>query len=110
MRESEIENRLVWHVERLGGKAYKFTSPSNRGVADRVVCLPDGTTWFIEVKAPKGRLSPLQKRFADEMRDLKQHYACLWSNEMVDEWALLVAYPIDMFYWELSKVAKENKT
>lgn len=87
MIESEIENQLIWHVERMGGQAYKFTSPANRGVADRVVCLPNGETYFVELKAPKGRLSPLQKRFAKEMRDLGQRYACLWSLQMVDEWA-----------------------
>ena len=86
MRESEIEQHLIWHVERLGGKAYKFTSPSNRGVADRVICLPDGSTWFVEVKAPRGRLSKLQEIFASEMTALNQNYACLWSKEMIDEW------------------------
>jgi len=85
--EKEIENLLVWHVERMGGKAYKFMSPSNRGVADRIVCLPDGSTWFIELKKKGGRLSPLQQIFAGEMQMLNQNYACLWTKEQVDEWA-----------------------
>lgn len=87
MRESEIERYLVWHVEMRGGKAYKFKSPSQRGVADRVICLPDGTTWFVELKAPKGRLSELQKLYAQDMARLGQRYACLWSKEMVEQWA-----------------------
>ena len=87
MRESEIETYLVWVVTGLGGRTYKFRSVTQRGVADRVVCLPDGTTWFIELKAPKGRLSPLQRLFADQMQELKQRYACLWTKEQVDEWA-----------------------
>ena len=87
-KESDVENLLVWHVERMGGKAYKFESPSHRGVADRVVCLPDGATWFIELKRPKGgRLSPLQQIFAGEMLMLQQKYACLWTKEAVDAWA-----------------------
>ena len=61
MKESEIENYLVWHVERMGGKAYKFKSPSQRGVSDRVICLPDGQTWFVELKTKGGRLSVLQQ-------------------------------------------------
>ena len=85
MRESEIESYLVWHVERLGGRAYKFKSPSQRGVADRVVCLP-GVTWFVELKAPRGRLSALQKIFAQDMQQYGQRYACLWSKEMIDQW------------------------
>lgn len=87
MLEKEVEDHLVWHVARLGGKAYKFASPSQRGVADRIVCLPDGTTWFIELKRPKGgRLSPLQQIFAGEMLMLQQKYICLWSKEQVNEW------------------------
>ena len=86
MRESEIENHLVWHVERMGGKAYKFRSPSQRGVSDRIVCLPDGQTWFVELKAPRGRLSVLQQLFAGEMQLRNQKYACLWSKEMIDKW------------------------
>lgn len=84
--EAEVENLLVWHVERLGGKAYKFASPNHRGVADRIVCLPDGQTWFIELKTKGGRLSPLQKLFAAEMARLNQRYACLWTKGQVDEW------------------------
>lgn len=87
MKESEIENYLVWRVELLGGTAYKFRSPSQRGVADRVVCLPDGSTHFIELKAPKGRLSALQQLFASDMVALKQRYACLWSKQQIDDWA-----------------------
>ena len=86
MKESEIEAHLVWHVEVMGGKAYKFKSPSQRGVADRIVCLPDGRTWFVELKKEGGRLSELQKLFATDMERMKQRYACLWSKEMIDEW------------------------
>ena len=85
--EKEIENYFVWTVERKGGRTYKFTSPSKRGVADRIACLPDGNTWFVELKTKGGRLSELQKLFANEMALLKQKYACLWTKEQIDAWA-----------------------
>ena len=85
--EKEIENYFVWTVERKGGRTYKFTSPSRRGVADRIACLPDGNTWFVELKTKGGRLSELQKLFANEMALLKQTYACLWTKEQIDAWA-----------------------
>lgn len=84
--EKHIEAYLVKRVKAMGGIAYKFTSPGHRGVADRIVCLPGGVVWFIELKAPGGRLSPLQKVFADDMKRLGQKYACLWSREQVDGW------------------------
>ena len=86
MLEKNIEAHLVKSVRRIGGVAYKFTSPAHRGVADRVVCLPDGSTWFVELKTEGGRLSPLQKVFADEMARMNQNYCVLWSKEQVNLW------------------------
>jgi hypothetical protein len=86
MKESEVENHFVWTIERMGGKTYKFTSPGRKGVADRIACLPDGQTWFVELKTKGGRLSALQKLFAEDMARLHQNYACLWTKEQVNEW------------------------
>lgn len=86
MLEKTIEKHFVWAVERAGGKTYKFVSPSHRGVADRIACMPNGVTWFVELKTKGGRLSELQKIFASDMALLKQNYACLWSIEHVNEW------------------------
>jgi len=83
--EKHVERHLVQEVKKRGGVAYKFTSPSHRGVSDRVVCLP-GQTWFVELKQAGGKLSALQKLFADEMARLGQNYVCLWSKEDVDKW------------------------
>jgi hypothetical protein len=86
MKEKIVENHFVWAVERVGGKAYKFTSPGRKGVADRIACMPDGSTWFVELKTKGGRLSVLQKMFMSDMALLKQNYACLWTKEQIDEW------------------------
>ena len=85
MKEKIVENHFVWAVERIGGKTYKFTSPGRKGVADRIACLPDGSTWFVELKTKGGRLSVLQKMFMSDMALLKQNYACLWTIEQIDE-------------------------
>ena len=85
-RESEIEKYFVWTVQRMGGTAYKFTSPAHRGVSDRIACLPGGAVYFVELKAPGGRLSPLQKLFAARMKELGQNYTTLWSKTEIDEW------------------------
>jgi hypothetical protein len=86
MLERDIEKYFVKCVQAVGGKAYKFVSPSNRGVSDRVVCFADGSTHFVELKRPGGKLSPLQQMFASDMRALNQNYACLWSKADVDAW------------------------
>jgi ribosomal protein S6 len=87
MKESEVEKHFKWAVERAGGRTYKFTSPGRKGVADRIACLPDGSTWFVELKTKGGRLSELQKLFATEVQALNQRYACLWTKEQVDAFA-----------------------
>jgi hypothetical protein len=86
MKEKIVENYFVWAVERIGGKTYKFTSPGRKGVADRIACLPDGSTWFVELKTKGGRLSALQKMFMSDMALLNQKYACLWTTEQIDGW------------------------
>lgn len=86
MKESEIEKYFDWVVQRAGGKTYKFRSLTQRGVADRIACIPDGQTWFVELKTKGGKLSALQKLFATDMLCLQQRYVCLWTKEQVDEW------------------------
>ncbi|WP_373222700.1 VRR-NUC domain-containing protein [Flavonifractor plautii] len=70
MKESEIEARLVRGVKALGGVAYKFVSPGNVGVPDRVVVLPGGRVIFVELKAEAGRLSPMQRQQLARLRRL----------------------------------------
>ena len=85
MLEREIERYLVKRVEALGGKAYKFVSPGRAGVADRIVCLANGETWFVEIKTEGGRLSALQKVFAEDMIRMNQRYLVVWNKEQIDE-------------------------
>jgi hypothetical protein len=87
INESEIERYFVWTVQRMGGITYKFRALNCKGVSDRIACLPNGSTHFVELKAPTGRLSPLQNKFAQDMKRLNQTYACLWKKSDIDEWA-----------------------
>lgn len=88
MLEKEIEQYFIWAVEKLGGKTYKFKSPTQRGVPDRIACLPNGETWFVELKRPEdGELSELQKLFAEDMRELNQKYVLLDTKDQIASWA-----------------------
>ena len=86
MLEREIEKYLIRRVEALGGKAYKFVSPGRAGVADRLVVLPGGRVWFVELKVKGGRLSALQQVFSSDMAALGQNYIVLWNKENVNDW------------------------
>ena len=86
--ERDIERYLVRRTIEHGGVAYKWVSPGRVGVADRIVCLPGGVVWFVELKTATGRLSPLQNVFAADMRRLGMQYIVISSKEEVDQWIL----------------------
>ena len=83
--ERDIERYLVRRAIERGGVAYKWVSPGRVGVADRIVLLPGGVVWFVELKSSTGRLSPLQKLFAADMARLGMNYIVIRSKGEVDE-------------------------
>lgn len=60
MLEKDIERRLRELIKKLGGASYKFVSPNNPGVPDRIILAPGGKVWFVELKTETGRLTKLQ--------------------------------------------------
>lgn len=87
MREKEIEDYLRLKIKTLGGRAYKFVSPGNAGVPDRLVLLPGGRIAFAEMKAPGGRATPLQKRQMEYIASLGFSVWLLDSRAKVDDFA-----------------------
>jgi len=85
MRESTIEARLVRMVRAKGGLCYKFVSPGNPGVPDRIVITPGGRTIYVELKTPVGRLARIQKWQQEELRKRQAEVRTLWSVEQVNE-------------------------
>ena len=55
-------------VRAKGGLCYKFVSPGNPGVPDRIVITPAGRTIYVELKTEVGRLAAVQKWQQEEMR------------------------------------------
>ena len=78
-------------VKDIGGIAYKFVSPAHRGVADRLVVLPGGQVWFVEVKTDTGKLSPLQETFRKDINALGANYVCLYGEADVHLWLAYVS-------------------
>ena len=72
MKESELERALVSEVKREGGEAFKWVSPGNSGVPDRIVMLPDGRIYFVEMKSGRGTLRPVQAKVLERIRALGQ--------------------------------------
>ena len=68
MKESAIEAKLVRMVRDRGGLCYKFVSPGNPGVPDRIVITPDGKSIYVELKTEMGRLAAVQHWQLEQMR------------------------------------------
>lgn len=61
MKESEIETWIRRQITLSGGLFFKFVSPGNDGVPDRICILPGGRIIFVELKTKTGRLSEVQR-------------------------------------------------
>jgi len=84
MRENVIEKRLREAIEEIGGKAFKFSSPGNIGVPDRIVLLA-GRVIFVELKKPGQELRAIQKYRRRQFEKLGFQVAVIDSIEKVDE-------------------------
>lgn len=85
MREKLIEDYLRDEVKSIGGRAFKFVSPGNNGVPDRLVCLPGGKIAFIELKAPGKKSTPLQEVQQKRLKDLGFYVLVISSMAGVDD-------------------------
>ncbi|WP_433583989.1 VRR-NUC domain-containing protein [Paenibacillus amylolyticus] len=86
LKENQIESYLRQKVKDLGGIAYKFVSPGNSGVPDRMVLLPEGRTVFVELKAPGKKPTKLQLMQHKRMQALGHEVRVVDSREQVDAW------------------------
>lgn len=70
MLEKELEAKIVKYAKSKKCLCYKFSSPSTRGVPDRIIITPKGVVCFLEIKATGKKPTRLQLR---EIERLKQH-------------------------------------
>ena len=67
MRESTIETNVSNYAKSKGWLSYKFTSPSNRGVPDRLY-MKNGVAIFIEFKATGKKPTKLQEKIHSKIK------------------------------------------
>ena len=90
--EKDVEQYLCKRVKEMGGKAYKFVSPGNAGVPDRLVVVPTGLEslvtaiyLLVEVKKPGGCLRPQQRMKIKELCDMGADCRIVDCYERVDK-------------------------
>lgn len=84
MIESELERKFCRFVKSEGGRAYKWVSPGETGVPDRICILPGGLVIFVELKRPgrKDGRSPRQKKVFSILEKLGCH---IWLINDLDD-------------------------
>lgn len=85
MLEKDIEKYLIDNVKKLGGRCYKFTSPGNSGVPDRIVFLPGGVIYFVELKTKYKEPRLLQRVQIRRLTRLGQEVRVLCGLDQVKE-------------------------
>ena len=66
--EKQLEAKIGKYAKSHGCLYYKFSSPGNRGVPDRIVISPDGGVLFLEIKAEGKTPTALQLREINRIR------------------------------------------
>lgn len=85
MLEKDIEQWLNKKVESLGGLSFKFVSPNNPGVPDRIYILPKGKVFFVELKTEIGRMSNIQKWQRERLRKMGCRFYLVKGMEQARE-------------------------
>lgn len=80
--EQAIERYLCNKVKNRGGMCVKLVGFN--GIPDRLVVM-NGKCVFVEMKAPNGRLSPVQIAVHKRLKALGHDVRVLWSYEEVDD-------------------------
>ena len=81
MQERDVESWLGKQIIKMGGLFYKWVSPGNAGVPDRIVILPGGVILFVELKTDRGRLSLIQSHVQEEIRKRGGHVITIYGME-----------------------------
>ena len=82
--EGVIENYLIKQAKKHNFLCYKFVSPSNNGVPDRII-IGNGLTLFIELKAPGEVARKQQQAVINRMRKHGATVYIIDSKQQIDE-------------------------
>lgn len=86
MLEKEVEQYFCKAVKtRLSGWPLKIISPGQNGMPDRIVLLPGGKIYFVELKAPGKKARKLQEHVHQKLHDLGFPVQLIDTREAADD-------------------------
>lgn len=88
--ESSLERLLFAKVRAIGGIAIKM-APLVKGTPDRLVLLPMGRTYLVELKTTTGQLSPAQRIWHERAANIGINVVTLKGADAIVAWLRAVA-------------------
>lgn len=83
--EAHLEARLRKAVRMIGGRLIKL-APTETGTPDRLVLLPGGRMYLVELKTNVGRLSAAQELWHQRARELGTDVTVLKGRYEIEAW------------------------
>lgn len=83
--EASLEAYFLRVVRLTGGMAIKL-APTQKGLPDRLVLLPGGRTYLVELKTESGVPSPSQRVWHQRVASLGHRVATLYGRNGIDAW------------------------
>ena len=83
--ESCLERVFCAKVKSAGGKAIKMETWGRAGLPDRLVLMPGGRVYFVELKRENGVLSEVQKYVIKEFAKLDFNVRIIRNAEQIEE-------------------------
>ena len=108
MREKDIEKKLVEGIRKIGGEAYKFVSPGQDGVPDRIVVVPGGRITFVELKTETGKLSGRQKIQIKKLTHLGFDVRVLYGLAEVEDFLARTKKEVEWFEVLAARISKKS--
>lgn len=84
-KESALESRLRTLVRERGGQTLRLL-PTVAGTPDRMVLLPDGRAFLVELKADGGSLRPVQRLWHERSAERGWPVTVLTGQQEVENW------------------------
>lgn len=84
-REAALEAYFSKRVRLAGGLTFKL-APTTRGIPDRLVLLPCGKVFLVELKTHVGHLSAVQKLWHERAAEVGMHVDVIYGREQIDRW------------------------
>lgn len=87
--EKTLESRLRKEVEKRGGMAIKLLSQLHRGLPDRMVLLPRGAQYFVELKSTGEKPTLLQEHCHKQLRSLGFQVYIIGSSQALADFLFI---------------------